>query len=241
MTRLQDNSLPAERGMHSSTIPGASRKRNYDFYKHNFLSSLPLALGGAQTPAALCHQPTVRSAHLSWPMHRGNEARALCGFGTGCQCPIRMETWLGCYQCLAAFTMTCSSTSPCQEANLPLSLIFLHIGDKSVWQSYLVVMSLKPVLRLQFGRQKIQSNHLQPYYPVLAVLDTSGKESDLVMSLSTCTYIVGLTLTGSFSSSENERELHTNKWIVLHLQTCQALKSSCSRQPYIAANWYVFL
>lgn len=81
MTRLQDNSLPEERGMHSSTIPGASRERNYDFYKHNFLSSLPLALGGAQTPTALCHQPTVRSAHLSWPMHRGNEARALCGLG----------------------------------------------------------------------------------------------------------------------------------------------------------------
>lgn len=160
---------------------------------------------------------------------------------TSCQCPIGMETWAGCYQCFPAFAMTSSSTSPCQEANLPVSLIFLHTGDKSVWQYYLVTMPLKPVLRLQFGRQKIQSNHLQPYYPVLALLDTSGKESDLVMSLSSCTYIVGLNLTGSFSPSENERELHTSKWIVLHLQTCQALKTSCSGLPCIAANWYVFL
>ena len=77
-------------------------------------------------------------------------------------------------------------------------------------------------------------------YPVVAVLDTSGKEPDLVMPVSTCMFIGGLALIGSLSPSENERELHTNKWIALHLQTCQTLKTSCSRQPCIAANWYVF-
>lgn len=157
--------------------------------------------------------------------------------------PSGWDGWpcTGCCYHSPDFAMTCSSTSPCQEANLPVFLIFLHIGEKSVWQSYLVIMPSKTVSRSQFGSQKIQRNRMLLHYLVVAVLDTSGKETDLVMPVRTCTFIGGLALIGSFPPSENERELHTNKWIALHLQTCQALKTSCSRQPCIAANWYVFL
>lgn len=142
----------------------------------------------------------VGSSHLRWPMCWGDEAKAL--HVPEHRLPMThqdQDRWpcTGCCHHSPAFAVTCSATSPCQEASPQVSLIFLHTGDKSFWQSYLAITPMKPVLRPQIGRQTWQNNHLLPHYLVVAILDTSGKELHLAIPASTCKLIRGGALPGS--------------------------------------------
>lgn len=48
----------------------------------------------------------------------------------------------GCCHHSPAFAVTCSHSSPCQDSSPQVSLIFLHTGDKRIWQPCLVITPL---------------------------------------------------------------------------------------------------
>lgn len=177
--------------MHSSTIPGANGEGNYVFQKHNFLSCLPLALRGAQTPTALRWQPTVRSAYHRRAMCGGDEAKALRGperrLRTGTGGPAQAAV----IHHSPAFAVTCSPTGPCQAPSPRVSLLFPRTGDKSVRQPCLAITPPKAVLRPRFGRQARRSNRLPPRQPAVAARDTSGKDPHLVIPMSAREFVRG--------------------------------------------------